>query len=96
MVLYGCEIWSLSLREEHRLRVFVNRVLTRIFGTKGDEVTGEWRKVHNEELHKLYSSPSIIRVTKSRSMTGTGHVVRMEEKRNTCKILVGKPEGESY
>jgi hypothetical protein len=63
MVLYGCETWSLALREEHRLRVFENRVLRRIFGPKRDEVTEEWRKLHNEELRDLYSSPSIIRLT---------------------------------
>jgi hypothetical protein len=62
VVLYGCETWSLTLREEHRLRVFENRVLGRIFGPKWDEVTGEWRKLHNKELHDLYSSPSIIRI----------------------------------
>jgi hypothetical protein len=61
VVLYVCETWSLTLREEHRLRVFENRVLRRIFGPKRDEVTGEWRKLHNEELHNLYSSPDIIR-----------------------------------
>jgi hypothetical protein len=55
-VLHGCETWSVTLREEHRLRVFQNRVLRRMFGRKGDEVTGDWRKLHNEELHKLYSS----------------------------------------
>jgi hypothetical protein len=66
VVLYGCETWSLTLREEHRLRVFENRVLSGIFGPKSDEVTGGWRKLHNEELHNLYSSPSIIRVIKSR------------------------------
>jgi hypothetical protein len=66
VVLYGCETWSLILREEHRLRVFENRVLRRIFGPKRDEVTGEWRKLHNEELHDLYSSPSIIRMTELR------------------------------
>ena len=62
MVLYGCETWSLTLREEHRLRVFENRVLRRVFGPKRDEVTGEWRKLHNEELNSLYSLPSIVRV----------------------------------
>jgi hypothetical protein len=61
VVLYGCETWSLTLREEHRLRVFENRVLRRIFGPKRDEVTGEWMKLHNEGLHNLYSSPDIIR-----------------------------------
>jgi hypothetical protein len=66
VVLYGCETWSLTLREEHRLRVFENRVLRRIFGLRRDEVTGEWRKLHNEELHNLYSSPDIIRQVKSR------------------------------
>jgi hypothetical protein len=65
-VLFGCEIWSLTLREERRLRVFENRVLRRIFGLKRDEVTGEWRKLHNEELNYLYSSPTIMRVIKSR------------------------------
>jgi hypothetical protein len=64
VVLYGCETWSLTLKEEHRLRVFENRVLRRIFGPKRDEVTGEWRKLHNKELHDLYSSPSIIRIIK--------------------------------
>jgi hypothetical protein len=65
VVLYVCETWSLTLREDHRLRVFENRVLRRIFGPKRDEVTGEWRKLHNEELHILYLSPNIIRQTKS-------------------------------
>jgi hypothetical protein len=68
VVLYGCETWSLTLREEHRLRVFENRMLRRIFGPKTDEETGGWRKLHNEELHNLYFSPSIIRVIKSRRM----------------------------
>jgi hypothetical protein len=66
--MYGCETWSLTLREEHRLRVFENRVLRRIFGPKRDEVMGEWRKLHNEELCDLYSSPSTIRIIKSRRM----------------------------
>jgi hypothetical protein len=74
--------------------VFENRVLRRIFGPKRDEVTGEWRKLLNEELHDLYSSPSIIRITKSRRMTLAGHVARMLEKRNAYRLLVGKPEGK--
>jgi hypothetical protein len=83
----------LTLREEHRLRVFENRVLRRIFGPKRDEVTGEWRKLHNEELQNLYSSPNIIRTIKSRRMRWAGHVARMGEKRNSYRILVEKPEG---
>jgi hypothetical protein len=79
VVLYGYAIWSLTLREEHRLRVFENRVLRRIFGPKRDEVRGEWRKLHNEELHNLYSSPNIIRQIKSRRMRWMGHVARMGE-----------------
>jgi hypothetical protein len=93
VVLYGCETWSLTLREEHRLGVFENRMLRRIFGPKRDEVTGEWRKLHNEELHDLYSSPSIITIMKARRMRWTGHVARMGEKRNAYGLLVGKPEG---
>jgi hypothetical protein len=68
VVLYGCETWSLTVREEHKLRVFENRVLTRIFGPRRDGVTGEWGKLHNKELHNLYSSPSIIRIIKSKIM----------------------------
>jgi hypothetical protein len=94
VVLYGCETWSLTLREEHRLRVSENRVLRRMFGPKRDEATGEWRKLHNEELHILYSSPNIIRQIKSRKMRWTGHVVRMGEERNVYRVLMGKPEGE--
>jgi hypothetical protein len=66
VVLYGCETWYLTLREEHRLRMFENRVIRRVFGPKSDEVTGEWGKLHNEELHIMYSSPNIIRQIKSR------------------------------
>ena len=74
-----CETWSLTLREECRPRVFENRVLRRIFGPKTDEVTGEWRKLHNEELSELYSLPNIVRVVKSRRMRWAGHVARMGE-----------------
>jgi hypothetical protein len=72
VVLYGCETWSIILREECRLRVFENRVLRRIFGPKRDEVTGEWRKLHNEELNDLYSTPNIVRVIKSRKISWGG------------------------
>jgi hypothetical protein len=74
--------------------VFENRVLRRIFGPKREEVTGEWRKLHNEELHDLYSSSNIIRIIKSRRMRWSGHVARMGEKRNAYRVLVGKPEGK--
>jgi hypothetical protein len=77
VVLYGCETWSLALREKHRLRVFGNRVLRKIFGPKRDEVIGGWRKLYNEELHNFYCSPSIIRMIKSRTMRWAGHVARM-------------------
>jgi hypothetical protein len=93
VVLYECETWSLTPREEHRLRVFENRVLRRIFGPQMDEVTGEWRKLHNEELHNLYSSPDIIRQVKSRRMRWARHVARMGEERKVYKVLVGKSEG---
>jgi hypothetical protein len=93
-VLYGCETWSVTLREEHRLRVFEIRVLRRMFGPKRDEVTGEWRKFHNEELHIFYSSPNIIRQIKSRRMRWAEHVARMGEERNLYRVLVGKPEGK--
>jgi hypothetical protein len=87
------ETWSLTLREQHRLRVFENRVLRRIFGPKRDEVTGEWRKLVNEELRDLYSSPSIIRIIKSRRMKWAGHLARMREKGISYRLLVGNPEG---
>jgi hypothetical protein len=80
VVLYGCETWSLTLREEHRLRVFENRVPRRIFGPMRDEVMGGWRKLLNEELRDLYSSPSIIRMVKSRRMRWAGHVAQMEKR----------------
>jgi hypothetical protein len=75
--------------------VFENRALRRIFGPKRDEVTGGWRKLHNEEFHNLYFSPDIIRVTKSSRMKWAGHVTRMGAKRNAYRILVGKPEGKT-
>jgi hypothetical protein len=80
--MYRCETWSLIFREEHRLRVFENRVLRRIFVPKRVEVMRGWRKLHNEELHNLYSTPSVIRMIKSRRMRWAGHVVRMGPKRN--------------
>jgi hypothetical protein len=88
VVLYGCETWSLKLREKRRLRV-----LRRIFGPKRDEVTGEWRKLRNEEPNNLYSSLNILRVIKSRRMRWVGHVARMGEARGVYRVLVGKPEG---
>jgi hypothetical protein len=92
VVLYGCETLSLTLREEHRLRVFENRVL-RIFGPKRYQVTGGWRQLHNEELHGLYSLPSIVRVIKARRMRWVGHVAHIGEVRGAYNILVGRPEG---
>jgi hypothetical protein len=87
-------MWSLALREAHRLRVFEDRILTRIFGPKRTYVTGEWRKLHNEELHNLYSSPNINRLIKPRRMRWAGHVVCMGKPRKLNKVLVGKPEGK--
>ncbi|KAJ4442239.1 hypothetical protein ANN_12105 [Periplaneta americana] len=94
VVLYGCETWTLTLREEHRLKVFENKVLRKISVAKRDEVTGEWRKLHNTELHALYSSPDIIRNIKSRRLRWAGHVARMGESRNAYRVLVGRPEGK--
>jgi len=91
VVLYGCETWSMTLRGEHRLRVFDNRVLRRVFGPKRDEVPGEWRKLHNEELSDLYSLHNIMRVVKPRRIRWAGHVARMGEGRGVHRVLMGKP-----
>jgi len=83
------------LREKRRLRVFENMVLRRVFGPKRDEVTGEWRRLHNKELRDLYSLPNIVRVVKSRRMIWAGHVAHMGEGRGVHRVLVGKPEGKN-
>jgi hypothetical protein len=93
VVLYGCETWSLTVREEHKLRVFENRMLRRLFGPKKDGMTGGWRKLHNEELHNLYSLSSIIRIIKPRTKW-VGYVAQMGEKRNTYRLLVREPKGK--
>jgi hypothetical protein len=91
VVLCGCETWPLSFREERKLKVFENRVLRRIFGPQKDEVTGEWRKLHNEELNELYFSPNMARVIKSIRIKLAGHVARMEK--SVYRILVGNSDG---
>ena len=94
LILYGCKTWSLTLREELWVRVFENRMLRNIFGPTRAEVTGEWRKLHNEELNNLYSSPTIVRVIKSRRMRWAGLVSRMGEGINVYRVLVEKSEGK--
>ena len=93
VVLYGCETWLLTLREEGKLRMFANMVFRRIFGPRRDEVMEEWKRLHNEELNDLYSSPNIVQVIKSRRMRWAGHVARMGEERGVYRVLVGKPGG---
>jgi hypothetical protein len=93
VVLYGCETWCLTFREEQRLRVSENTVLRKIFGPKREE-DGSWRKLHNDELHSLYSSPNILRVIKARRMRWAGHVARIEEGKGVYRVLVGRPEGK--
>jgi len=96
-VSYGCETWVLTLKEERKLRVFGNMVLRRIFGPKRDEVTEEWRRLHNEELNDLYSSPNIVRVIKSRRLRWAGHVARMGEERGRIGTLLGAwREGDNW
>jgi hypothetical protein len=92
VVLYGCEIWSLTIREEQRLRVIENRMLRRIFGPRSDEVTGGWRKLHNGELNNLYPSTSIITLIRYRRIRLEGHVPRMGGKRNSYSLLVVNPD----
>ena len=97
VVLYGCETWSLTLREERKLRVFENMVLRRIFGPRRDEVTGEWRRLHNERLNDLYSSLNIVWVIKSRRMRWAGHVARMGEERGCIGSCWGnRREGDQW
>jgi hypothetical protein len=95
VVLYGCETWSLTLREEYRLRTFENRVLRRIFGRKRGEVTWVWRNFYNEELHNLYSSPNVIKKIKSRRMRWAWHAARMGEEKKVHKVVVvRRPQGK--
>jgi len=93
VVFYGRETWSLTLREERKLMVFENMVFRRMFGPRRDEITEEWRRMHNEKLNDLYSSPNIVRVIKSRRMRWGGHVTLMGEVRGMYRVLVGKPDG---
>jgi hypothetical protein len=95
VVLYGCETWSLTLGEEHRLRIFENRVLRKIFGPKREE-NGLWRKLHNDELHSLYSSPNIVRVIKLRRMRWAGHVARMGRGEVFTGFWLGGPKARDH
>jgi hypothetical protein len=92
--LYGCKNWFLILREEHRLKISENRMLRKICGMKRDKIIGGWSKLHNAELHNLYSSPNIFKIVKPRRMKLAEHVARMGEKRSAYRILVRKPEGK--
>ena len=92
ITLYRCETWSLTLREERKLRVFENMVLRRIFGPRREDVMGEWRRLHKEELNDLYSSPNVVGVIKSIRIRWAGHVARMGEQWGVYRVLVEKPE----
>jgi len=92
--VYGCETWSFTLRGEHKLRVFDKRVLSKIFGPKRDEATGQWRRLHNEDLYNFCSSPSITRMIKSGRIRWTGHVERMGNTRGAYRGLVARPDGK--
>jgi hypothetical protein len=96
VVLYGYETWSLTLREEHRLRLFENRILRRIFRQMRDKIAGEWKELHNKEFHILYSSSNIIKQIKSRRVKWVRHVARMGEDRNVYKVFMRKPEGNNH
>jgi len=89
----GCESWSTTLADEHKLRVFESKVLRKIYGPKRDEMTGEWRRLHNEEQQGLYDSPDVVKIMKSRRLRWAGHVARMGKKRRLYSILVGRPDG---
>ena len=93
LVLHGCETWSLTLRKKRRLRLFENSVLRKISGPRRDEVRGEWRKLHNEDLNDLHSSPSIFRVIKSRKMRWAKHVARIGDRRGAYRVVLERPEG---
>jgi hypothetical protein len=94
-VRYGCKTWSLTLKDEQRLSVFENRVLRKIFGPKR-EVDRAWKKLHNDELHSLYSSPNIVRVIKTRRMRCAGHVTNIGEGRGVYRVLVGTPKRRDH
>jgi hypothetical protein len=96
VILYGCETWFLILKEKQRLRGYENRVLRRVFRHKREEVVGGWRRLHNVELHNFCASPDIIRTFNSSRMTWSGHVARMRETKNACRILIRKCERKDH